>query len=79
MDEMKELNVEAYEYLEAIEPSAWCMAHFSELPKCDLLLNNTCEVFNKYVSAIFLLYLLFFCYILHFSDCIKYIIIVDIF
>jgi hypothetical protein len=59
MDEMKELNVEAYEYLEAIEPSAWCMAHFSELPKCDLLLNDTCEVFNKYVSAIFLLYLLF--------------------
>ena len=47
MDEMRELNIEAYEYLEAIEPSAWCRAHFSELPKCDMLLNNTCEVFNK--------------------------------
>ena len=35
MDEMKELNLEAFQYLEAIEPSAWCRAHFSEMPKCD--------------------------------------------
>ena len=47
MDDMKELNLEAYEYLEAIEPSSWCRAFFQELPKCDLLLNNNCEVFNK--------------------------------
>lgn len=49
MDGMKELNLEAYEYLEAIEPSSWCRAFFQELPKCDLLLNNNCEVFNKWI------------------------------
>lgn len=47
MDEMKALDNDAYLYLEAIEPSAWCRAFFRELPKCDLLLNNSCEVFNK--------------------------------
>ena len=47
MDEMKELDLEAYKYLEAIDPHSWCRAHFSELPKCDMLLNDTCEVFNK--------------------------------
>lgn len=49
MDMMKELNQEAYEYLEAIDPRSWCRAFFKELPKSDLLLNNTCEVFNKYI------------------------------
>lgn len=49
MDDMKELNMDAYLYLEAIEYSAWCRAYFSELPKSDMLLNNTCEVFNKFI------------------------------
>jgi transposase-like protein len=47
MDLMKELNQEAYDYLEAIDPKSWCRAFFKHLPRSDLLLNNTCEVFNK--------------------------------
>ncbi|XP_037462613.1 uncharacterized protein LOC119334044 [Triticum dicoccoides] len=49
MQEMKELDQGAYEYLDAIDPRQWCKAYFHELPKCDLLLNNSCEVFNKYI------------------------------
>ena len=46
---MKELSQEAYEYLEEIDPKSWCRAFFKELPKSDMLLNNSCEVFNKYI------------------------------
>ncbi|KAE8772033.1 transposon mutator sub-class [Hordeum vulgare] len=49
MDEMKALDQEAFEYLNAIYPRQWCKAFFEELPKCDLLLNNSCKVFNKYI------------------------------
>lgn len=54
MDEMKELSQEAYHYLEAIDPSAWCRAYFHDFPKCDLLLNNHCEVFNRLATISFL-------------------------
>ncbi|XP_010233420.1 uncharacterized protein LOC100832325 [Brachypodium distachyon] len=47
MEEMRAMDEEAYDYLAAIDPSSWCRAYFSEFPKCDLLLNNNCEVFNK--------------------------------
>jgi hypothetical protein len=47
MEEMKALDKDAFEYLNAIDPKQWCKAFFEELPKCDLLLNNICEVFNK--------------------------------
>ena len=47
MDELKELDQGAFEYLDAIDPRQWCKAYFEELPKCDLLLNNICEDFNK--------------------------------
>ena len=30
-------------------PNTWVRVFFSEYPKCDILLNNTCEVFNKYI------------------------------
>jgi hypothetical protein len=46
MDEMKALDQGAFDYLDAIDPRQWCKAFFEELPKCDLLLNNICEVFN---------------------------------
>jgi hypothetical protein len=32
-----------------MEPKTWVRAYFSEFPKCDILLNNNCEVFNKYI------------------------------
>jgi hypothetical protein len=47
MEKMKALNVQAHEYLEEIPPNTWCRAFFSDFPKCDILLNNSCEVFNK--------------------------------
>jgi hypothetical protein len=51
MDEMKALDVAALEYLDAIDQRQWCKAFFEELPKCELLLNNICEVFNRLVNV----------------------------
>ena len=30
-------------------PNTWVRAFFSTFPKCDILLNNSCEVFKKYI------------------------------
>jgi hypothetical protein len=49
MEKMKALSSEAYKYLEEIPPNQWCRAFFSDFPKCDILLNNNSEVFNKYI------------------------------
>lgn len=47
MEKMKGLNVDAYKWLEKMPPNTWTRAYFSEFPKCDILLNNNCEVFNN--------------------------------
>ena len=47
MNEMKEINLDAYKWLHELEPNTWVRAFQSDLPKCDILLNNNCEVFNK--------------------------------
>ncbi|KAG5610166.1 hypothetical protein H5410_021447 [Solanum commersonii] len=44
-----ELDKDAYAWLSAKVPSEWSRSHFSSLPKCDILLNNQCEVFNKFI------------------------------
>jgi hypothetical protein len=49
MEHMKTLNKDAYDWLEKMPPNAWVKAFFSEFLKCDILLNNNCEVFNKYI------------------------------
>ena len=49
MDRMKALNKDAHKWIEKMEPRTWVRAYFSEFPKCDILLNNNCEVFNKYI------------------------------
>ena len=49
MEAMKTLDKDAYEWLEKLPPNTWVRAFFSEYPKCDILLNNNCEVFNKYI------------------------------
>ena len=49
MEAMKVLDKDAYEWLEQMPPNTWVRALFSEYPKCDILLNNNCEVFNKYI------------------------------
>ena len=52
MEEMKVLNVEAYKWLHELEPQTWVKAFQSDLPKCDILLNNICEVFNRYICEV---------------------------
>ncbi|CAO2194395.1 unnamed protein product, partial [Urochloa humidicola] len=49
MEKMKALNKDAYEWLLKLEPNTWVRAYFSTFPKCDMLLNNSCEVFNSYI------------------------------
>ena len=46
---MKTLDKDAYDWLEQMPPNTWARAFFSVYPKCDILLNNNCEVFNKYI------------------------------
>jgi len=49
MQKMKEIDAAAHQWLEQMAPNTWVRAFFSTFPKCDVLLNNNCEVFNKYI------------------------------
>jgi hypothetical protein len=49
MDYMKSLNEDAFKWLDKMTPNTWVRAFFSKFPKCDILLNNICEVFNQYI------------------------------
>jgi hypothetical protein len=49
MEKMKELNKDAHAWLEKMATNTWVRAFFSAYPKCDILLNNTCEVFYRYI------------------------------
>lgn len=52
MDQIKVLNKDAYGHLKGIEAEHWSKHKFSQIPKCDMQLNNLCEVFNsKIVEA----------------------------
>ncbi|KAL4281766.1 hypothetical protein GQ457_03G014140 [Hibiscus cannabinus] len=45
--EMMALSPKAYEWLVGKDPRNWSKSHFSCNSKCDMLLNNLCESFNK--------------------------------
>ncbi|XP_056687839.1 uncharacterized protein [Spinacia oleracea] len=47
METIKELNVEAFKYLEDIKTSHWSRHGFSTASKSGMLLNNCCESFNN--------------------------------
>ncbi|KAL4324034.1 hypothetical protein GQ457_11G001980 [Hibiscus cannabinus] len=47
MDQLKALSVPVYEWIKKINPAQWSKSHFSTRSKCDMLLNNLCESFNK--------------------------------
>nr|GEZ41771.1 hypothetical protein [Tanacetum cinerariifolium] len=47
MAELKSYNSDAYDWLMKILSKQWSMAYFSGRSKCDILLNNICEVFNR--------------------------------
>lgn len=49
MEKMKTLNLKAFQWLEKMAPNTWVRAFFSTYSKCDILLNNSCEVFNNYI------------------------------
>ncbi|KAG8373106.1 hypothetical protein BUALT_Bualt12G0136100 [Buddleja alternifolia] len=47
MQELRQLDESAEEWFHDKPPVQWTRSHFSEYPKCDMLLNNVCEVFNS--------------------------------
>ncbi|KAL3849567.1 hypothetical protein ACJIZ3_011449 [Penstemon smallii] len=47
MGQLKVIDPAAYKWVEEKPPKHWSRSHFSTWPKCDLLLNNFCESFNK--------------------------------
>ncbi|KAL0454314.1 UNVERIFIED_CONTAM: hypothetical protein Slati_0770600 [Sesamum latifolium] len=46
MQEMKGISQAAVDWFNDKPPTQWSRSHFSELPICDMLLNNVCETFN---------------------------------
>ncbi|GJX13158.1 hypothetical protein Tco_0204916 [Tanacetum coccineum] len=45
--ELKSFNSDAYDWLMRIPLKQWTRAYFLGRAKCDLLINNICEVFNR--------------------------------
>ncbi|XP_024195645.2 uncharacterized protein LOC112198766 [Rosa chinensis] len=48
---MKQMDPGAYDWLTdpRRNPTHWCRAHFGNILKCDVLLNNLCESFNAFI------------------------------
>ncbi|XP_022041722.1 uncharacterized protein LOC110944369 [Helianthus annuus] len=47
MNTIKDEDKALHDWLKEIPAKNWCRAYFSGLAKCDILLNNICEVFNS--------------------------------
>ena len=47
MNEIKNISIEAYEYLAAIPTKHWSRHAFCSRSKFGMLLNNICEAFNN--------------------------------
>jgi hypothetical protein len=52
MEKLKVDSEVAYAWIEQLDPKTWIKAFFSEFPKCDMLLNNHSEVFNRYITFV---------------------------
>ncbi|XP_062164888.1 uncharacterized protein LOC133871456 [Alnus glutinosa] len=50
MEELKGLNLPAYEYLSKVDLATWCKGWFNTYAKCDLLHNNLAECFNSWIT-----------------------------
>lgn len=48
MNNMKAVSQQTYEWVEELVPNTWIKAFFIDFPKCEMLLNNHSEVFNRY-------------------------------
>ncbi|KAJ9558803.1 LOW QUALITY PROTEIN: hypothetical protein OSB04_013417 [Centaurea solstitialis] len=49
MEKLKRFNARCHDWLMKIPLQHWSRAHFTGRCKCDVLLNNMCEVFNKQI------------------------------
>ena len=49
MQELKDLDVKAWEYRVDINPAQWSKSHFSSRDLCDCLANNLSESFNSLI------------------------------
>ncbi|XP_051152715.1 uncharacterized protein LOC127266501 [Andrographis paniculata] len=49
MEEMKKASEDVFNWLANKSPDHWSRSHFSVYPRCDMLLNNTCESFNSFI------------------------------
>ncbi|KAK8639792.1 hypothetical protein V6N13_138161 [Hibiscus sabdariffa] len=49
MSELKALSVLAFDWLKGKDPTQWSKSHFSPRSKCDMLLSNLSECFNKMI------------------------------
>ena len=49
MDKFKDKHPTTYNWLSKRPPQEWSRSHFNTIPKCDILLNNLCKCFNKYI------------------------------
>ncbi|XBH97076.1 hypothetical protein VPH35_087359 [Triticum aestivum] len=49
MDKMRDHSFAAFNWVENLSPRTWIKAFFDPFCKCDILLNNMCEVFNSYI------------------------------
>lgn len=48
MEAMKDLDEDAFKWVQQhTSPKHWSRSHFRTSPKCDILVNNICECFNK--------------------------------
>lgn len=47
INEMKNLNEDAFNWFNDKPASQWTRSHFQEHSRCDILLNNLCEAFNS--------------------------------
>ncbi|XP_021747151.1 uncharacterized protein LOC110713002 [Chenopodium quinoa] len=52
MQQIKELDEEAFDYLNKIPTVHWCRHAFSENCRSDMLLNNMCETFNAVIRDV---------------------------
>ncbi|KAK8696438.1 hypothetical protein V6N13_001573 [Hibiscus sabdariffa] len=50
MEQLKALSEADYTWVKDKDPAQWSRSHFSNRSKCDMLLNNHCESFNKSIS-----------------------------
>ncbi|KAK6160797.1 hypothetical protein DH2020_004178 [Rehmannia glutinosa] len=50
LEEIKRVDLNAYNYLTKISPELWCKFKMSPRAKCDMLSNKLCESYNNYIK-----------------------------